>query len=53
MTELRHGRPGFDSWQGYVLFIFATASRPVLGPTQPPIGSVLGALYLGSKLAGV
>jgi len=27
----------FDSWQGLGIFLFATVSRPALGPTQPPI----------------
>jgi len=35
--------------QGQVIFLFATASRPALGPTQPPIQWVLGALSLGVK----
>jgi hypothetical protein len=30
-----------------VIFLFATASRPALGPTQPPIRSVPGALPPG------
>jgi hypothetical protein len=25
----------FESWQGLGLFLFTTASRPILGPTQP------------------
>jgi hypothetical protein len=28
---------GFDSRQGLGTFLFTTASRPALGPTQPPI----------------
>jgi hypothetical protein len=31
------GHPGFDSRQGQVIFLYSTASRPVLGPTQPPV----------------
>jgi hypothetical protein len=31
------GRPGFDSRQGQEIFLFSTASRPTLGPTQLPI----------------
>jgi hypothetical protein len=31
------GQPGFDSRQGQEIFLFITASRPVLGSTQPPI----------------
>jgi hypothetical protein len=28
---------GFDSWRGLGIFLFTTASRTALGPTQPPI----------------
>jgi hypothetical protein len=28
---------GFDSRQGLGIFLFTTASRTALGPTQPPI----------------
>jgi hypothetical protein len=27
----------FDFWQGQGIFLFTTASRPAVGPTQPPI----------------
>jgi hypothetical protein len=37
---------GFDSQWGLEIFLFATMSRMVLGPTQPPIQ---GALSLGVK----
>jgi hypothetical protein len=40
---------GFDSQQGLGIFLFTTASRMVLGPTQPPIQWVPGALSLGVK----
>jgi hypothetical protein len=33
-------------------FIFTTVSRPVLGPTQPPIQRVPGALFLRVKRPG-
>jgi hypothetical protein len=53
VTDLRAGQPGFDSRQEQRFFsIFATASRPVLGPTQPPIQWVPGALSLGVKRPG-
>jgi hypothetical protein len=43
---------GFDSWRGLRIFLFTTASRMALGPTQPPIQWVRGALSLGVKLPG-
>jgi hypothetical protein len=36
------GVPGFDFRWRLGIFLFATASRPVLGPTQPPIKWVSG-----------
>jgi hypothetical protein len=33
-------------------FLFSTAFRPALGPTQPPIQQVLGALSSGVKQQG-
>jgi hypothetical protein len=35
-TEMRAGRPGFDSQQG-LGFLLTTSSRPALELTQPPI----------------
>jgi hypothetical protein len=35
--ELRVGRPGFCSRKEQEIFLLSTASRPLLGPTQPPI----------------
>jgi hypothetical protein len=49
---LRAGRQGFDSRQGQEIFLFSTASRPALGPTQPPTQWVAGALSLGVKRPG-
>jgi hypothetical protein len=43
---------GFDSRRGLGIFIFTTASRPVLGPSQPPIQWVPGALSAGVKRPG-
>jgi hypothetical protein len=43
---------GFDSWQGLGIFLFTTVSRMALGPTQPPIQWVLGAISLGVKQPG-
>jgi hypothetical protein len=34
------------------IFLFSTVSRPALGPTQPSIQYVPGALSLGVKLPG-
>jgi hypothetical protein len=34
------------------ILLLSTASRPVLGPTQPPIQWVPGAPSLGGKAAG-
>jgi hypothetical protein len=39
----------FDSRQGQEIYLFSTASRPALGPTQPPKQWVPGALSLGVK----
>jgi hypothetical protein len=39
----------FRSQQGLGIFLFATTSRPVLGPSQPPIQWVPGTLFLGLK----
>jgi len=38
---------GFDSRWELGIFLFTTASTPALGPTQPPIQWVPGALSLG------
>jgi hypothetical protein len=43
---------GFDSQWGLENFLFTTASRTALGPTQPPIQWVPGFLSLGVKRPG-
>jgi hypothetical protein len=40
---------GFDSQRVLGIFLFTTASRMALGPTQPPIQWVPGDLSLGVK----
>jgi hypothetical protein len=47
--RLGAGRPGFVSRQGLEIFLLATASRPALGPTQPPIKWIPGILSPGLK----
>jgi hypothetical protein len=43
---------GFESRQELGIFLFATASRPALDPTQTPIQWVAGDLSLGVKRPG-
>jgi hypothetical protein len=43
---------GFDPWQGLGIFLFTTTSRMALGPTQPPIQWVPGAVPLGINWPG-
>jgi hypothetical protein len=40
---------GFDSWQQLGIFLFTTMSRMAVGPTQPPIQWIPGALSLDVK----
>jgi len=35
VTRVRAGRPGFNYRHG--IFLLVAASRPALGPTEPPI----------------
>jgi hypothetical protein len=44
VSTLRAGQAGFDSGQGQVFSLFATASRPALRPIRPHIQCVTGAL---------
>jgi hypothetical protein len=46
---LKAGRPGFDSRQEHKIFLFSTAFRPALGPTQSPMQWVPGAVSLDVK----
>jgi len=52
VSSLRIGRPGFDSRKEQGLFLFATAARPALRSTRPPIQWVAGTVYLGVKRPG-
>jgi hypothetical protein len=46
---LRNGRSGFDPRQRQRIFPLTSASRPALGPAQPPVQWVPGALCPGVK----
>jgi hypothetical protein len=46
------GVVGFDFRRGLGIFLFTTASRTALGPTQPPIQWEPGALFMAVKRPG-
>jgi len=48
-TGWKIGVLGFDSRRGLSIFLFTTLSRTVLGPTQPPMQWIRGAISLGGK----
>jgi len=53
--KLGYGLNNWDLTLGRVnmgFFLFTTVSRPVLGPTQPPVQWIPGALSLGVKRPG-
>jgi hypothetical protein len=52
VTGWRIGVLWFDSQRRLRIFLLTTVSRTALGPTQPPIQRVAGALSLGVKLPG-
>jgi hypothetical protein len=51
-TDWTIGILGFDSRRGLGIFFFTTMSRTALGPTQPPIQWIRGALSLRIKRPG-
>jgi hypothetical protein len=51
-TGLWAGVLGFDSRRGLETFLFTTASRTALGPTQSSIQWVPGGSFPGCKTAG-
>jgi hypothetical protein len=52
MYVCMYGIQGFDSRRRLGIFLFTTASRTALGPTDPPIQWVPWALSLGVKRPG-
>jgi hypothetical protein len=50
-TSWKAKESGFDFRQGQQIFLFSTASRPVLEPIQPPVNCI-GSLFPGGKTAG-
>jgi len=52
VTRLQAEWPGLNSWQRQGIFLFATTSKPALGPNQPPIEGVQGAPSLWVEWLG-
>jgi hypothetical protein len=52
VSWLRAGRSGFDLRQRQRIFLLAAASRPALGPSQPPVQWIPGVLSPGVKRPG-
>jgi hypothetical protein len=52
LTFVRLDDLEFESWQELGIFLLTNASRPVLGPTHPPIQWVPGTLFLGVNWPG-
>jgi len=46
------GDTGFESRRRHEIYLFSKTTRPPLGPTQPPIQWLPGALSLGVKQLG-
>lgn len=49
MTGLLTGKQVINSRLGQEIFIFPATSKTVLGPSQPPIKQIPGALWPGLK----
>jgi hypothetical protein len=49
LDDRANGRTGFDPRRGHRIFPLTSVSRPVLGPTQPPVQWVPGVLSPGIK----
>jgi hypothetical protein len=52
ISRLKTCKLRLDSRRGLGIFLFTTASRMALGPTQPPIQWLPGSLFLGVKRPG-
>lgn len=52
MTRVWGGHPGFNSWQGQVIFLFSKMPTPALRPTQSSVWWLLVNLFPGVKRPG-